>query len=385
MKRLFMLLVVVCLLALPAASQIQPVAIPRVQFFDSSGAPLSGGKVYTFGAGTTDDAPTYSDSAGTLNANPVILDASGSAVIYFGPQSYKIRLDDSADVTVFTQDNIPGAGQSVVSQAFSAITADTNANAGTFALSGNVWDFAAATSLKVVAGAGAAPTASGLLAYDTTANKFVFGQNGTTVSFGLADATGACSANQWVSTRATPTALATCSQPAITNLPTFSSATLAGRLTDETGSGGGFVRATSPTLTTPTINTATLSAGTVSGAAPATPVANRIYTDSIVKGWVETSGAGAWTIDADVNVASITDNGTGDFTVNWATPFSSANYAVVGTVISNGATVGYAVVEDTTTAKTASAVRLNVISQSGAVTSIADPPVGVSIIAIGIN
>lgn len=40
--------------------------------------------------------------------------------------------------------------------------------------------------------------------------------------------------------------------------PIFStSAGLAGLLSDETGSGGGFVRATSPTLTTPTINTPT--------------------------------------------------------------------------------------------------------------------------------
>src|SRR3990167_11186393 len=39
-------------------------------------------------------------------------------------------------------------------------------------------------------------------------------------------------------------------------------------------------------------------------AAPATPTTNKIYKESIVRGWVETSGAGAWTIDADFNVTS---------------------------------------------------------------------------------
>lgn len=34
------------------------------------------------------------------------------------------------------------------------------------------------------------------------------------------------------------------------------------------------------------------------------------------------------TIDASAGVSSITDNGTGDWTVNWSTAFSSANYAI---------------------------------------------------------
>lgn len=37
-------------------------------------------------------------------------------------------------------------------------------------------------------------------------------------------------------------------------------------------------------------------------------------------------------IDDSVGVSSITDNGTGDWTVNWSTSFSSANYAVCYTV-----------------------------------------------------
>ena len=48
------------------------------QFFDDSGNPLTGGKVYTYAAGTTTPAATYTTSAGTVaNTNPIILDAAG--------------------------------------------------------------------------------------------------------------------------------------------------------------------------------------------------------------------------------------------------------------------------------------------------------------------
>jgi hypothetical protein len=63
-------------------------------------------------------------------------------------------------------------------------------------------------------------------------------------------------------------------------------------------------------------------------AAPATPVAKTLYEDSIIKGWLKASGAGVPVIDDDLNVSSITDNGVGDFTINWATAFANANYAV---------------------------------------------------------
>ena len=122
-----------------------------------------------------------------------------------------------------------------------------------------------------------------------------------------------------------------------------------------------------------------LHAWLVNGAAPATPAANTLYRDLIVKGWLETSGAGAWTIDADVNVASITDNGVGNFTINWATAFATANYAVVG---SGGSLSGDPLYlrEDPATPKTASAVTLIVTGTSGVP---GDPDVGVSVMAIG--
>ena len=115
----------------------------------------------------------------------------------------------------------------------------------------------------------------------------------------------------------------------------------------------------------------------VTGVAPATPTANVLYSELIVKGWLETSGGGAWTIDADVNVSSITDNGVGDFTVNWATAFANANYAVIAMAILAAFMV---IIEDTTTAKSTSLVRLKVFDSTPA---LADPTTGISLIAIG--
>lgn len=76
-------------------------------YFDANGDPLAGGKVYTYAAGTTTPLATYSDQAGTTpNANPVVLDARGEATIFWGAGPYKVSLYTSADVLVWTQDNM---------------------------------------------------------------------------------------------------------------------------------------------------------------------------------------------------------------------------------------------------------------------------------------
>ena len=49
----------------------------------------------------------------------------------------------------------------------------------------------------------------------------------------------------------------------------------------------------------------------------------------IAKGWVRFDGtATSVTSAAAFNVTAITDNGTGNYTIGWTTPFSSANYVV---------------------------------------------------------
>jgi len=46
------------------------------------------------------------------------------------------------------------------------------------------------------------------------------------------------------------------------------------------------------------------------------------------RAWVNFNGAGTVAIRASGNVSSITDNGTGQYTVNFTTAMSDANYAI---------------------------------------------------------
>lgn len=82
------------------------------QFFDSNGAPLNAGKIYTYQAGSSTPLATYTDNAGLVaNTNPIILGTDGRP-----PQEiwlsegyyYKFVLKDSDDVTIQTYDNLYG-------------------------------------------------------------------------------------------------------------------------------------------------------------------------------------------------------------------------------------------------------------------------------------
>jgi hypothetical protein len=84
--------------------------------------------------------------------------------------------------------------------------------------------------------------------------------------------------------------------------------TLVGRATTDT--------LTNKTLTTPNINSAQVA--TVSGTAPL----------FMARAWVNFNGQGTVAINGSGNVTSITDNGTGDYTVNFTTAMPDANYAV---------------------------------------------------------
>lgn len=53
--------------------------------------------------------------------------------------------------------------------------------------------------------------------------------------------------------------------------------------------------------------------------------------DGTAKAWVNFNGTGTVAIRASFNVSSITDNGTGQYTVNFATSLSDTNYAIVVT------------------------------------------------------
>jgi hypothetical protein len=56
------------------------------------------------------------------------------------------------------------------------------------------------------------------------------------------------------------------------------------------------------------------------------------------RAWVNFNGTGTVAIRASGNVSSITDNGTGDYTVNFTTAMPDANYCAVGSSTLNSAT-----------------------------------------------
>ena len=64
-----------------------------------------------------------------------------------------------------------------------------------------------------------------------------------------------------------------------------------------------------------------------------------------VKAWVNFNGTGTVAIRASYNVSSITDNGTGDYTVNFTTAMPDANYAITASgQLDQGGGVAYSAI-----------------------------------------
>jgi hypothetical protein len=94
---------------------LSPVGGVAAQFFTNTGAVLTGGKLYTYAAGTTTPLASYTTNAGNVaRTNPVVLDAAGrvpsGGEIWILPVSYKFVLTDSTDVLIATYDNVFGIG-----------------------------------------------------------------------------------------------------------------------------------------------------------------------------------------------------------------------------------------------------------------------------------
>ncbi len=108
--------------------------------------------------------------------------------------------------------------------------------------------------------------------------------------------------------------------------------------------GGGSVTVQEPT----TASNLTLTLPAVTGKAAYTDASDNLQVNSgygsyatgyVARAWVNFNGTGTVAIRASGNVSSITDNGTGDYTVNFTTAMPDANYSAV---ISNTVTASYA-------------------------------------------
>jgi hypothetical protein len=126
---------------------------PRLQFFANDGSFLVGGKLYTYAAGTTTPLATYTTSTGLIaNTNPIILDSRGEASVWLGSSKYKFVLKTSADVEVWTQDQLQGYA-----------SADGSNATGTWPISitGNAATATTATTATYATTAGSAGSISG--------------------------------------------------------------------------------------------------------------------------------------------------------------------------------------------------------------------------------
>lgn len=64
--------------------------------------------------------------------------------------------------------------------------------------------------------------------------------------------------------------------------------------------------------------------------APVFKDGNGTQIGTLCRAWVNFNGVGTVAIRASFNVSSITDNGTGNYTINFTTALPDANYAPVG-------------------------------------------------------
>jgi hypothetical protein len=295
------------------------------QFFDSNGIPLAGGLLYVYTAGTTTPATTWTTNAGTsANTNPIVLNAAGRTPFEIWLNSgvtYKFALYTSTNVLIGTYDNIPAIDDPTVFNNLITVTG-TNTLVGTSVPPYTAYVAGMTLSFIPVNTNSGAVT----LDLDGLGAKNIFVGSSTALSSGDLVA-GRIAQIQYDGTRFQlyQSSLAdnsvTTAKIVDLNVTTAKITDLnvtTGKLADSAVTA---VKIADSNVTTGKIADANITAakldGAQSGSAP-------IYA---ARAWVNFDGTGTVTIRASGNVSSITDNGTGDYTVNFATAMQDANYA----------------------------------------------------------
>ena len=111
------------------------------------------------------------------------------------------------------------------------------------------------------------------------------------------------------------------------------------------------------------------------GAGNSTSMDNAIYGSA--KAWVTYKGTSTQAILASYNVSSVTNNGTGDYTINFTTAFADANYCPVYGGMAAISTGNWAFVTGYLSAQTTTTLRILVKNDAG--TAIDSPSVSVAI------
>ena len=89
---------------------------------------------------------------------------------------------------------------------------------------------------------------------------------------------------------------------------------------------------------------------------------------TLCRAWVNFNGTGTVAINASFNVSSITDNGVGDYTLNFTNTMPDANYSISGYVRNSGATTTGSVTGGTNFSQLVASLRF----QTASISAIAD-------------
>jgi hypothetical protein len=115
-------------------------------------------------------------------------------------------------------------------------------------------------------------------------------------------------------------------------------------------------------VTIPTLTTTTISDGTNS-----TSATNPIRGSA--RAWVSFNGTGTIAINSSFNVSSLTDNGTGDYTINFTTAMPSATFVAVTTGGDTASGTGGRNYNTTIAAKTTTTVEIvSALTSTGSAT-----------------
>lgn len=325
---------------------------PKFQALNSVGAPLSGGKLYTYQPGTTTNKATYtSSSEASTNANPVILNSRGEADVWFVGK-YKLVLKDADDVTIWTVDNydpqtldftnglVDGNDNEVI--VFTSVVDAVNHI--------EIQNNSTGEPPKVIAAGDDANIDLVLQAKGT--GQVIFGSVLTFDDF--VDVAGTASNAGYIKLGENTTNGANVlnlrapeSMTADRDIKLPGEAPTNNYILKTDGSGvwsyddvNNLVVDVDPDADDTTAGKIEIAVQSEMETGTSTTLAvtpgRQHYHPAHPKGWVKFDGTGTVAIDASHNVSSITDNGTGSYSIVWSTDFSSADYAIAANAIVNG-------------------------------------------------
>ena len=165
------------------AVNLSPVGGVAAQFFDNSGQVLTGGKLYTYLAGTTTPAATYTTNSNlTANSNPIVLNAAGrvadSGEIWLTDGiNYKFVLKDSNDVQIAVWDNISGINSNFVNYTLQEQTFTATQGQTVFTLTGGIQYTPATNNLSVFVNGSKQVAGTNYLETSSTVFTFLTGLN----------------------------------------------------------------------------------------------------------------------------------------------------------------------------------------------------------------